>query len=68
VLFVLFISRSGMGVKKGSMIGKRDYSPVSWDHYFEKMSDIKVDNDVSLNCKYLFILFVRVNYKKFQLF
>ena len=45
-----FYRRPGMpgtGVKKGSVIGKRDYTPVSWDHYFEKMSDVKVDDDVS---------------------
>jgi len=34
-------------MKKGPLYGKRDYTPVSWDHYFEKAVDVKVDADVS---------------------
>ena len=34
-------------MKKGSGFGKRDYTPVSWDHYFQRAVDVKVDADVS---------------------
>jgi len=39
------------GMKKGPAYGKRDYTPVSWDHYFQRVVDVKVDADVSF---YLF--------------
>lgn len=32
-------------MKKTPLHGKRDYTPVSWDHYFEKVVDVKVDAD-----------------------
>ena len=36
--------------KKGPMRGKRDFTPVAWDQYFERMSDLKIANDVSFIC------------------
>lgn len=33
--------------KKGPVRGKRDFTPVAWDQYFERMSDLKIANDVS---------------------
>ena len=24
---------------------KRDYTPVTWDNYFDRMKDVKVDDD-----------------------
>jgi len=40
------------GMKKGPVHGKRDYTPVSWDQYFERAVDMEVDEDVSF-CKFL---------------
>ena len=34
-------------MRKGLVHGKRDYTPVSWDHYFEKVEDVKISADVS---------------------
>lgn len=43
--------------KKGPIRGKRDFTPVAWDLYFERMSDLKIANDVSfisMLCHYHF--------------
>lgn len=37
--------RGVAGVKKGPVLGKRDYTPVSWDQYFQRAVDVKVDAD-----------------------
>jgi len=44
-------------MKKGPLHGKRDYTPVSWDQYFERAVDVKVDANVS---------FLSVYFKVFQ--
>jgi len=39
-------------MKKGPAYGKRDYTPVSWDHYFERVEDVQVDANVSFCSAY----------------
>jgi len=51
ILFIsitLFFVRGVAGVKKGAVLGKRDYTPVSWNQYFQRVVDVKVDADVSI--------------------
>jgi len=38
------VSAWSNGIGKGK--SKRDYSPVSWDQYFDKLHDVKVDQDI----------------------
>jgi hypothetical protein len=47
VCFVCSRSMQASGTRKGPMMGKREFTPVTWDHYFEKMSEVTIDGDVS---------------------